>query len=250
VTFLALALAACSPGGGASSAAPQTPAPAASAEPTPDQMSSEEPMASHEVMTSEAPMDSHEPMDSAQPMASHEVMTSEAPMDSHEPMDSEAPADASPAPAGAVFEQAWATATLTDVETGEQFRIADIAAEGKVVFVETMAMWCPKCLSQQREAAAAMATLDPARAELVVIDVEQSESPEGLARYRDLNGFDFHYAIADSDLARALAQDFGDTVLSPPSVNIIVLATDGTVSHYTGGHSADEIVSLAEDAGA
>lgn len=65
-------------------------------------------------------------------------------------------ADFSPAPA-IVLAQAWATTPLVDVSTGETFRIADHA--GKVVIIETMAIWCSNCRVQQGDVQAAVARL-------------------------------------------------------------------------------------------
>ena len=44
---------------------------------------------------------------------------------------------------------AWFTSQLTDVNSGQPFSIAD--HQGKVVLVETLAVWCSNCLKQQRE---------------------------------------------------------------------------------------------------
>jgi hypothetical protein len=153
-------------------------------------------------------------------------------------------------PAGAVLTQPWATATLTDVRTGAAFRIADLVAEGRVVFLETMAIWCTKCRAQQEEAVVAMTRLDPARVTWVGIDVESSESAEALARYSEQHGFDFSYAIANADLARALVAEFGDTILNPPSVNVVVIGSDGRITAGRGHKTADEIVTLASEHGA
>jgi thiol-disulfide isomerase/thioredoxin len=161
-----------------------------------------------------------------------------------------APPTTSAPTTGVTFDQSWAVATLTDVTTGGQFRIADMAAGGKVVFVETMAIWCTNCRVQQAEAAAALAQLDPARVEWVVLDVETSESADALARYRDEHAFPFRYAISDVALSRSLVADFGDVVLSPPSVNVIVLGTDGRVTHLLGHHSAADLVAIAIEHGA
>jgi hypothetical protein len=138
---------------------------------------------------------------------------------------------------------------LTDVTNGEQFSLASLAAQGKAVFVETMAIWCSNCRAQQREATAAFAEIDPASAVWVSLDVEPTESANALARYRDQNGFPFRYAIADRALARALADEFGDVVLSPPSVNLIVLGADGSVIHRLGHHGAAELKTLAAEHG-
>ena len=43
----------------------------------------------------------------------------------------------------------WFDIELTDVQTGETFTMNDYA--GKVVLVETMAMWCPNCIVQANE---------------------------------------------------------------------------------------------------
>jgi hypothetical protein len=152
--------------------------------------------------------------------------------------------------AGLTLDQPWATASLIDVRTGEGFRIADLAAEGRVVFVETMAIWCTKCYQEQVEARLALAHLDPDRSAWVALDVESTESAEALARYSETNGFDFLYAIADADLSRALATEFGDVVLNPPSVNVIVIGSDGRVTHSRGHKTADELVAVALENGA
>ncbi len=167
------------------------------------------------------------------------------------PSGSASPAAPPSSPAvGAILAQPWATMTLTDVTTGQPFRIADLVASGKIVFLETMAIWCSNCRTQQIEATAAFEGLDPARVEWVAIDVESSETAEALARYREQNGFPFTYVIADAGMARALAAEFGDTVLSPPSVNIVVVGADGEVVHLRGHRNAAEIQRLATEQGA
>ncbi|MFQ5815689.1 MAG: hypothetical protein ACE5G7_04255, partial [Candidatus Hydrothermarchaeaceae archaeon] len=43
----------------------------------------------------------------------------------------------------------WADVELTDVATGERFRIRDF--KGKPILVESFAVWCTTCLEQQRK---------------------------------------------------------------------------------------------------
>ena len=175
---------------------------------------------------------------------------SQAPTSSASPPSSSAAPPSSSAPAGVRVDRPWATATLIDVTTGDPFRIADLVASGKVVFLETMAIWCSNCRAQQVEATTAFEELDPEQVVWVAIDVESSETAEALARYREQNAFPFTYAIADADYARALVADFGDIVLSPPSVNIIAIGTDGRVTHLRGHKNADELRRLAAEHGA
>lgn len=154
-------------------------------------------------------------------------------------------ASASAAPseaAGPTLTQPWATATLTDVATGETFRIADLATGGRTVFVEMMAIWCTNCRRQQGEFTDALARLDPAEVAYVVLDVEPSETAEQLAGYKDQQGFEGRYSVAGTDVSRALVDEFGPNAINPPAVPKIVIGPDGTVSFETGAESSDDIV--------
>ncbi len=161
---------------------------------------------------------------------------------------SEAPASeppASEAPPAAMFDQPWATAALSDVATGQTFRIADLAAT-QVVIVEPMAIWCSKCKEQQREAHAALEGVDDVA--YVVLTVDPSEDAAALARYRDDNGFTGIYAVAGVEVSRALADEFGDLVLNPPGTPMIVTSPDGRVTLTEFGQKGgDRIVALVEE---
>ena len=158
------------------------------------------------------------------------------------------PAAATASPA-VELTQAWATAELRDVSSGDTFRIADHA--GKVIIVETMAIWCSNCRTQQTNVEAALAQLPADRVVYVVLDVDPNESGNSLAAYREQNGFRGRYAIAGSDVARGLAAEFGDQFLSPPSTPIVIIGTDGTVTRTDFGQkSTDQIIELARAHGA
>lgn len=153
------------------------------------------------------------------------------------------------APSGPVLDQEWATATLTDVTTGRPFRIADFG--GKVVFIETMAIWCVNCRVQQADAQSALEKLDRSKVVYIVLDVEPSEKPADLAAYREQNGWDFVYAVSPPEVSRALAAEFGDLVLNPPATPIVVVGTDGTVTLTDFGHKdPDALIALARAHGA
>lgn len=142
--------------------------------------------------------------------------------------------------------QPWATATLTDVTTGDAFRIADLATGGRTVFVEAMAIWCSNCRRQQGEFTTALARLDPSKVAYVVLTVDPSESAGALADYRAARGFSGTYAVAGREVSAALEADFGPTVLSPPNVPVVVISPTGSVAYQTGQHSADEIVAIVD----
>jgi thiol-disulfide isomerase/thioredoxin len=178
------------------------------------------------------------------------AVPSEAPASAAPPSSADPSAPGSEAPsadpsAASVFDQAWATGTLTDVATGEPFRIADLAAS-QVVVIEPMAIWCPKCKAQQIEAHAALEGIDGVA--YVVLTVDPSEDAAALARYRDANGFTGYYAVAGPDISRALAADFGDLVVNPPSTPMIVTSPDGRVTLTEFGQKSGEtILALVEE---
>ena len=148
-----------------------------------------------------------------------------------------------------ILAQAWATAPLVDVSTGETFRIADHA--GKVILIESMAIWCSNCRAQQGDVMTALGRLPADSVVYVVLDVDPNEDGDSLAAYREQHGFDGRYAIAGNDVGRALAADFGDQFLNPPSTPILIVGTDGRVTLTEYGHkSPDQLVALAEAHGA
>jgi cytochrome oxidase Cu insertion factor (SCO1/SenC/PrrC family) len=131
-------------------------------------------------------------------------------------------------PIAQVERAAWQTATLTDVRTGEAFTLADFA--GKVVAIEPMAAWCVNCLHQQEEAVKALAAIDSEDIVYISLGIDPTELPEDLAAYAEVRGFDWRFVLADRDLLRQLAGEFGDQVLSPPSTPKILIGRDGTVT--------------------
>jgi thiol-disulfide isomerase/thioredoxin len=153
----------------------------------------------------------------------------------------------SPSPAAAL-EAPWATAELVDVATDEAFTIAGLLAAGRPVIVETMAIWCTNCLAQQRRIEEALERGEPGAAAYVVLTVDPAEDASKLARYRELNGFDGMYAVAGREVARALAADFGDQILNPPSTPVVVISPSGrvTLTGY-GPKSVDDIAALVEE---
>jgi thiol-disulfide isomerase/thioredoxin len=186
----------------------------------------------------------------ANPSAAPATAPPASAMPSEDP-DGSAEPSAEPSAAGVVVDRAWATAELIDVSTGESFRITDLVAQGKVVFVEPMAIWCTKCRAQQADAMTALAQLDRSKVVWLGLDVDPSETAEALADYGPRWGFDHTYAIAGTEVARALVDDFGSTVISPPSTPIVVVGTDGTVTLTDYGHkSVEQLVALATEHGA
>ncbi len=121
---------------------------------------------------------------------------------------------------------AWFGATLTNVSSGENFTISDF--KGKVILVETLAMWCPSCKRQQIQVKALHEALGMDQ-DLVSIglDIDPNENAADLKAYTEANGFDWIYAVAPAEVAREIGALYGDQFLNPPSTPILVIDRHG-----------------------
>jgi hypothetical protein len=122
----------------------------------------------------------------------------------------------------------WFRAELTNARTGESFMVADF--EGKVVLVETLAMWCSNCRKQQGEVKTLHDLLGE-RDDFVSlgIDIDPNENAEALQAYIDNNGFDWLYTVAPSEVSREIGQLYGDQYLNPPSTPMLIIDREGKV---------------------
>jgi hypothetical protein len=136
---------------------------------------------------------------------------------------------------------AWFSAELTDVNSGETLTVAGL--EGKVVLVETMAIWCSNCLRQQKEVKALHEALGM-EDDLVtlVLDIDPNENAEHLRDYAAKHGFDWTYVVAPREVAREIGQLYGDQFLNPPSTPMLIVDRHGEVHLLPFGRkSADDL---------
>ncbi len=131
----------------------------------------------------------------------------------------EAPA-AAPAPA-----VAWLGVELTDVRTGETFTLAEFAE--KPVLLETFAVWCSICTNQQRQIGALHDEVGDSVVS-VSLNTDPNESQAQISRHLDRHGFDWVYAVSPVELSRSLRDEFGVSVLHPPSAPVILICPGQT----------------------
>ena len=153
---------------------------------------------------------------------------------------------ASPSPADMPDDPLLAV-ELTDVRTGEPFTLWELASEHGPVLLEPMAIWCSSCRAQQRQVVEAHAA---GSFTSVSLDVDLSERPEDLAVYADREGFDWHFAMADPELYRALQERFDLAVTNPPSTPLIIVERDGTVRALEFGRGIRSAHELLAELGA
>jgi len=161
--------------------------------------------------------------------------------------DGTTPSPGQATPPAVSIDAAWAGVELTDVRTGERFRLADLA--GRVIFIEPMAVWCSNCRVQQAEGAAMLQQLPGV--EWIALDIDPSEPAELLADAAADRGHPFRWALAPADLSRGLEADFGTIVLNPVPTPLILIGSDGRITLTEFGiKSTATLVSLARDHGA
>ena len=133
----------------------------------------------------------------------------------------------------------WFDIELTDVQTGETFAMNDYA--GKVILVETMAMWCPNCTVQANEVRKLHELLgNPDDLVSVSLDVDVNEDALSLKEYSEGYGFGWHFAIAPVEVARALGNLYSAQYLNPPLSPMLIIDREGNVHHLEYGKKTAE----------
>lgn len=140
----------------------------------------------------------------------------------------------------------WFNASLTNAQTGEQFTINEL--EGKVILLETLAMWCSNCLKQQKEVKALHELLGE-REDFVSIglDIDPYEEAQTLKEYAESNQFTWIYVVAGAEVSREIGLLYGDQFLNPPSTPMFIIDRNGEVHPLPFGiKSAEDLKDALE----
>lgn len=122
----------------------------------------------------------------------------------------------------------WFNVELTDVQTDETFTMNDYA--GKVVLLETMAVWCPTCILQSAYVYHLHELLgNPDDLISVSLDVDLNEDAAALKEYTAEYGFDWHFAIAPLEVDRALGNLYSAQYMNPPLAPMLIIDRQGNV---------------------
>ncbi len=141
---------------------------------------------------------------------------------------------------------AWYSVSLNDARTGQAFSIESL--KGKVVLVESMAVWCSKCLTQQEQVKSLHETLGH-REDFVSIglDIDPNEDLDQLKFFVESQGFDWYYAISPADVSRDLSSLYGPQFLNPPSTPIVVIDRHGVAHPMPFGiKNAEELLQFIQ----
>jgi len=134
----------------------------------------------------------------------------------------------------ATFVPDWFSMEMTDVQTGKTFSMNDYA--GKVVLLETMAIWCPNCAIQATQVAKLHEALrNPADLISVTLDVDSNEDDSALKEYASSYRFDWHFAVAPLLVERALGNLYSAEYLNPPLSPMLIIDRAGNVHQLDYG---------------
>jgi thiol-disulfide isomerase/thioredoxin len=128
----------------------------------------------------------------------------------------------------------WFSMEMTDVQTGETFSMNDYA--GKVVILETMAIWCPSCVIQATQVGKLHEALgNPKDLISVTLDVDTHEDEAVLKEYASSYRFDWHFAVAPLLVERALGNLYSAEYLNPPLSPMLIIDRQGYVHQLEYG---------------
>ena len=120
----------------------------------------------------------------------------------------------------------WFIEELKDINSGMFFKMTDF--KGKVILVETMAVWCPKCLTQQQEIAK-LKTSFADRDDFVSIgiDIDPNENEALLASHVTKYGFDWTFTIASKSVIDEISALYGAQFLNPTATPMLIIDKQG-----------------------
>jgi len=134
----------------------------------------------------------------------------------------------------ATFVPDWFSMEMTDVQTGETFTMNDYA--GKVVLLETMAIWCPNCTIQATQVGKLHEALgNPDDLISVTLDVDSHEDEATLKEYASSYRFNWHFAVAPLLVERALGNLYSAEYLNPPLSPMLIIDRAGNVHQLDYG---------------
>ena len=120
----------------------------------------------------------------------------------------------------------WMEYELTNVLTGETFKISDFS--GRPILLESFAVWCPTCTAQQENIKELHEEPGYGGEDLISIslDLDQNEDSEKVKSHAQSNGFDWYYVVAPEELTQELIAEFGPSFISAPSVPMVLICED------------------------
>jgi thiol-disulfide isomerase/thioredoxin len=154
-------------------------------------------------------------------------------------------AESTPPTSGQAGTPAWMEIELTDVATGETFKISDF--KGKPILLESFAVWCPTCLAQQKEVKKVKQT-EGENIIHISLDTDPNEDEGKVREHIEINEFDWYFAVSPVELTQALIDEFGLSFVSAPRAPVVLICEEQSTRFLRSGvKSAEELISEVEE---
>ncbi len=146
-----------------------------------------------------------------------------------------------PPTSGQVVTPAWMEIELTDVATGETFKISDF--KGKPILLESFAVWCPTCLAQQKEVKK-VKQIEGENIIHISLDTDPNEDEDKIREHISRNELDWYFAVSPVELTQALIDEFGLSFVSAPRAPVVLICEEQSTRFLRSGvKSAEELIS-------
>jgi thiol-disulfide isomerase/thioredoxin len=154
-------------------------------------------------------------------------------------------AESTPPTSGQAGTPAWMEIELTDVATGETFKISDF--KGKPILLESFAVWCPTCLAQQKEVKKVKQT-EGENIIHISLDTDPNEDERKVREHIEINELDWYFAVSPVELTQALIDEFGLSFVSAPRAPVVLICEEQSTRFLRSGvKSAEELISEVEE---
>lgn len=139
----------------------------------------------------------------------------------------------------ATLEGDWRDVELTDVLTGENFKISDF--KGKPILLESFAVWCPTCRKQQEKIKELHEEVGDAVVS-VSFDTDPNEEESQVIGHANKHGFDWRFVVSPPSVTKALIDEFSISVVNAPGAPVVLICEDQSARFLGRGvKSANEL---------
>jgi len=114
----------------------------------------------------------------------------------------------------------WKDSELKDVRTGSKFKISDFYS--KPILVESFAVWCPKCKTQQDEFKKLKSELGDSVI-FISLDTDANEDEAKILDHINRYSYDWYYAVSPTAITQDLIKEYGVGIVNAPSTPVILI---------------------------
>jgi thiol-disulfide isomerase/thioredoxin len=130
-----------------------------------------------------------------------------------------------------VENQNWRDVLLTDIRTGNHFKISDFE---KPILIESFAVWCPLCTEQQNQVKELHKRLGDSFIS-IALNTDPNEDKEKVLNHINEHNFNWYYAISPPELTTELINTFGISFVNAPSAPMILICQNGSTTFLKRG---------------